>query len=120
MRFLSMIIAMICLFSVNSFASTSVASKVIYDRGSVGTTAAAATEVANKATWGWTLCHDGVGSGGTYLAFSEDTDPDTDGTRLVPGACFDCINCGFGTLSRLRVKGQAAATTYSIIQRVSR
>lgn len=91
--------------------------KVLYERATVGTTAQAATSNANKSVHGWQICHE-VGSGASYISLSEGADPDTDGLRLAPGVCFDCVDCGFGPLNRLRVKGQAAGAPYAIVQRL--
>lgn len=92
--------------------------KNVYSHGTVGTTAIDAIAAANvvREIKGWTICHDG-GSASSYLAFSDTADPDVDGTRLAPGECYECEGCSIATLRELNVKGQAAATGYSLIQR---
>lgn len=92
--------------------------KNVYSHGTVGTSAIDAISAANveREIKGWVICHDG-GSVSTYLAFSDTADPDIEGTRLAPGECYECEGCGFATLRDLNVKGQAASTGYSLIQR---
>lgn len=118
MRWVMAVIAFVMVADISMGQTGKVSSKVLYERQTVGTTTAAATSNANKAVWGWTLCHE-TGSAATYLALSESADPETDGHRLVPGACYDCSNCGEGPLRRLQVKAQAAGAPYVIIQRLS-
>ena len=90
--------------------------KLEYVRGTVGTTAAdaVADNLVPKTTYTWSVCHD-PDSPAAFLLFSENADPAVDGTKLEPGACYECLTCGGGPLRRMQVKAQAAGAGYSVI-----
>ena len=91
---------------------------VLYSHSTVGTSAqdAIASGSVDRLTFGWDICHDG-GSASAYLAVSTGVDPDTDGVRVATGECYVCPNCGGKALRNTNVKGSAAATGYSVVQR---
>lgn len=83
----------------------------------VGTTTADAIASASvlPALQAWAICNDAVNAS-TYLIVGEAADAATDGRTLLPGACYECPNCTPATLKAMKVKGQAAANGYSVIQ----
>ena len=116
-NFAFIILGLLWILTSQAKAGTRLISTLTYHHGTVGTTAADAITPSSvpKELRGWMLCHD-AGSASTYLSMSEGADPDTDGIRLGPGQCFECLDCGPGSLSRANVKGSAASTGYSVIQ----
>ena len=119
MRYLLLAIIASVSFSQVALAQTGRVkiSNVAYSHATVGTTAQDAIVAASveRNLKGWSVCHD-AGSASTYLAISVGADPDVDGTRLAAGQCFVCAGCSNKTLVDLNVKGQAAATGYSLTQ----
>lgn len=85
--------------------------------GTVGTTAADAIPAASVSgvLVSFKVCNDAVNTS-TFLIVGKAADPATDGKTLLPGACFVCENCKPSILKGLKVKGQAAANGYSVIQ----
>jgi hypothetical protein len=116
MRYL-ILCAFALLASNASAGPNKVTSKVLYERATVGTSTLAATSTADKKVWGWSICHE-VASPAAYIALSENADPLLDGLRIVPDSCWECPDCGFGPLNRLKVKAQAAGANYTIVQRI--
>ena len=91
--------------------------KITNSHTTVGTATALAIPAASVGgnLLSWKVCNDAVNSS-TYLIVGFAADAATDGTTLLPGACYECENCTPGLLKLVNVKGQAAANGYSVIQ----
>lgn len=103
--------------SAQVFFSNTRVGNVLYSHTTVGTTTAVAISPSSVSPGllAWKLCNDAVNTS-TYLIVGEATDVATDGAQIGPGVCFDCPNCNAATLKAVKVKGQAAANGYSVIQ----
>lgn len=62
------------------------------------------------------LCNDAVNGSSTYLIVGQAADAATDGVTLLPGSCFECVECKPSVLKSLKVKGQGASNGYSVSQ----
>ncbi len=113
------ILTLLCFLFVSELAlaqGSTRTGKLDYVRGVASTTASDAVldSLVAKTVYTWSLCHD-IDSPAAWVVFSEAVDPATDGTKLEPGACYECLTCGGGPLRRLVIKAQAAAAGYSVI-----
>ena len=92
-------------------------SNTFFSHTTVGTTTAAAisSSSVSPGLLGWKICNDAVNTS-TYLLVGEAADVATDGRMLGPGKCFECPNCTPATLKAAKVKAQAAANGYSVVQ----
>lgn len=86
-------------------------------RGTVGTTTALAIADASvlPAALAWSICNDAVNTS-TFLYVGKAVDAATDGQMLGLGQCYVCPNCTPASLKLMRVKGQAAANGYTVVQ----
>lgn len=122
LRFFASLIALFSLFAFELPAQAQVQltqvriGTVLYSHASIGTTAGAAISSASvgPAILGWTICADGANA--SYIALSNNADPDTDGVRIKAGECLACPSCSPATLKAAKVKGGAAAQLYAILQ----
>lgn len=90
---------------------------VNHSHATVGTssTLAIASASVSPGLLGWQICNDAVNTS-TYLIVGKATDVATDGVMLDKGVCFQCPNCNAQTLKLVKVKAQAAANGYSVVQ----
>lgn len=63
----------------------------------------------------WKICNDGENTS-THLLVGQAADVSDDGTMLLKGGCFECLNCKSSVLKLMRVESQANDNGYSVIQ----
>lgn len=115
--FLSALLAISFNPSAQAQTSAPKAANIEFYHATVGTTTAKAIPSVSlkSAVIHWQICNDAVNTS-TYLLVGEATDVATDGVSLAPGACVKCDACTMASLDKIKVKGQAAANGYSVVQ----